>query len=110
MIATSRSLPLISSLSDRPPSYIDSAALGTGSALAVTFEMILTLSLRTEGADERLVAPLVSEGRLDLVRLEVDLGPCEVDLALVVVGIAKAHSLIAEMCFRFLRDASLSVQ
>ena len=45
--------------------------------------------------------PLVSEEMLDLVWLEVDLGAWEEDLVLIV-GIAKAHSLIAEVCFHFL--------
>ena len=61
------------------------------------------LSVRMEGADERLALP-VSEG-MDLVRLEVDFGPCNVDLE--QEGIAEAHSLIAEP---FLGGTSLSVQ
>jgi hypothetical protein len=51
----------------------------------------LTLSVRTEGTDERL-APLVSEG----TQLETDLGAHEVGLPL---GTADAHALIAELCF-----------
>jgi hypothetical protein len=67
--------------------------------------MILTLSLRTEGAYERPLVPHVSEGMSVLARLEVDLGACDEDLVLLVVllvWIAVAHLLTAEECFRFL--------
>ena len=67
--------------------------------------MILMLSVRVDGADKRLAPPVVSEGMMDLVRLEVDFGPCNVDLERE--EIAEAHSLIAEP---LLGGTSLSVQ
>lgn len=118
LIATARSLPLISSLSDRPPfKCIDSEVLDTGFKLdldLVAFEdwwVILMLLLRMEDADKWL-APLVSKGMLDLVQLEVKLnvGPWEVDFFLVFIGIAEAHSFIAAICFGFLYDASVKFQ
>jgi hypothetical protein len=65
LIAKSRSSPLISSLSDRPP-LLYKVTAGARSALT----MILTLSLRIEGVYVwALVEPIVSEGMLVLARL-----------------------------------------
>lgn len=68
--------------------------------------MILTSSLRTEGAYERPLGPDVSEGMSVTVleRLDVDLGPC--DVSLVLPGMAEPQSLTAEAhllmaCFCF---------
>ena len=96
-IAKSRSSPIISSLSDRPPSYNVSLGPASGSDLTLTTSgcwrlMILTLSLRTEGADERLLLPraLVSEGTLavDFGRLAVvDLEVCVLNLVLRIIEV-----------------------
>ena len=59
--------------------------------------MILTLSLRMEGAYERpVVVSQVSDGMSLLVWIEVDLGPCDV---VPFRGIAEAQLPIAERCF-----------
>lgn len=115
MRAAVHSSPLVSSLSDKPP-LLSKDTAGTGSVSTFTPSedrrvIILTLSLRTEGADKRPLEPKVREGgALVLARVEVDLGACDVDVVDVVdlfAGTAKAH---LSMCFRFLGDSALRVQ
>jgi hypothetical protein len=65
------SSPMVSSLLERPPFSLK-LIVDVGSGLTIVdsdiLEIILTLLVRTEGADER-PAPLTTEGVADLARL-----------------------------------------
>ena len=113
----SRSSPFVSSLSERLPLDII-VILGAVSAFTLAesvmprLTIILTPSVRTEGADERLV-PAVSDRMPDLERLAAMwlhavmwLEAREAGFAFP--GISAAQSTTS-LCFRFL-DESLSVQ